>query len=130
MRALAACPARPIGTSHLAARKTHKRKRNLRGTKVLHDQFSTQIKTVLADYIPTSLDHTILCDATAGSFDLLLPKAPQAQGLYLVVKKVDATANTITLSEQVDASIVTLSTQYQSVTIQSDGVTYSLLASV
>ena len=38
---------RQSGTSHLAARKTHKRKRNLRGTTVLHEQFTRQIITVL-----------------------------------------------------------------------------------
>jgi large subunit ribosomal protein L35 len=38
---------RQSGTSHLAARKTHKRKRLLRGTTVLDQSFATQIKTVL-----------------------------------------------------------------------------------
>jgi large subunit ribosomal protein L35 len=38
---------RQSGTSHLAARKTHKRKRNLRGTTVLHKEFTRQIITVL-----------------------------------------------------------------------------------
>jgi large subunit ribosomal protein L35 len=39
---------RQAGTSHLAARKTHKRKRLLRGTKVLDKQFTEQIVTMLA----------------------------------------------------------------------------------
>jgi large subunit ribosomal protein L35 len=39
---------RQAGTSHLAARKTHKRKRNLRGTTTLSDQFTNQIVTMLA----------------------------------------------------------------------------------
>lgn len=39
---------RQAGTSHLAARKTHKRKRMLRGTTVLSDEFTPQIKSVLA----------------------------------------------------------------------------------
>jgi large subunit ribosomal protein L35 len=39
---------RQSGTSHLAARKTHKRKRNLRGTTTLADEFVPQIKTMLA----------------------------------------------------------------------------------
>ncbi len=38
---------RQAGTSHLAARKTHKRKRMLRGTTVLHEEFTTQITTML-----------------------------------------------------------------------------------
>jgi large subunit ribosomal protein L35 len=39
---------RQAGTSHLAARKTHKRKRNLRGTTTLKNEFTQQITTVLA----------------------------------------------------------------------------------
>jgi large subunit ribosomal protein L35 len=39
---------RQSGTSHLAARKTHKRKRLLRGTTVLAKEFTSHIKTVLA----------------------------------------------------------------------------------
>ena len=39
---------RQAGTSHLAARMTHKRKRKLRGTKVLAKQFTKQITEVLA----------------------------------------------------------------------------------
>lgn len=38
---------RQAGTSHLAARKTHKRKRMLRGTTTLADEFTEQIKSVL-----------------------------------------------------------------------------------
>jgi large subunit ribosomal protein L35 len=39
---------RRSGTSHLASHKTHKMKRNRRGTKVLHEEFTTQIITMLA----------------------------------------------------------------------------------
>jgi large subunit ribosomal protein L35 len=39
---------RQAGTSHLAARKTHKQKRMLRGTTTLATQFTQQIKTALA----------------------------------------------------------------------------------
>jgi large subunit ribosomal protein L35 len=41
---------RQAGTSHLASHKTHKRKRMLRGTKVLHEEFTQQIITVLAGH--------------------------------------------------------------------------------
>lgn len=39
---------RRAGTSHLAFRKTHKQKRNLRGTAVLAEPFTKAIATVLA----------------------------------------------------------------------------------
>ena len=38
---------RQAGTSHLAARMSHKRKRNLRGTKVLHDSVAHQVVAAL-----------------------------------------------------------------------------------
>jgi large subunit ribosomal protein L35 len=39
---------RQAGTSHLAARMEHKRKRNLRGTKVLAEEFTANITSALA----------------------------------------------------------------------------------
>ena len=41
---------RQSGTSHLAARMTHKRKRKLRGTTVLSNEFTAQINTALAGH--------------------------------------------------------------------------------
>jgi large subunit ribosomal protein L35 len=41
---------RRAGTSHLATRKTHKQKRNLRGTGVLDSIPSKAIKSVLGKY--------------------------------------------------------------------------------
>jgi large subunit ribosomal protein L35 len=41
---------RCAGTSHLAARKTHKRVRNLRGTTVVQTVEATKIQTVLGKH--------------------------------------------------------------------------------
>jgi large subunit ribosomal protein L35 len=41
---------RSAGTSHLASRKTHKNKRNLRGTTVLDGVDSARIRTVLGKH--------------------------------------------------------------------------------
>jgi len=41
---------RQAGTSHLATRKTHKQKRNLRGTRVLDDVSSRSIVAALAGH--------------------------------------------------------------------------------
>ena len=41
---------RCAGTSHLAARMSHKRKRNLRGTTVLNDVEAAKIRTVLGSH--------------------------------------------------------------------------------
>lgn len=92
---------------------------------------SLAIKTIIADYKPTSLDHTLLGDASGGVFTVILPLASQAQGLYLVIKKTDASGNAITVKGTVDgATNPTLSAQYDAITIQSDGVQYYLLSTV
>ena len=41
---------RSAGTSHLASRKSKKRRRNLRGTKVLHNAMVNQITRALAGH--------------------------------------------------------------------------------
>jgi large subunit ribosomal protein L35 len=41
---------RSAGTSHLAYRKTHKQKRNLRGTRVLNGVEATRIQAVLGKH--------------------------------------------------------------------------------
>lgn len=41
---------RCAGTSHLAARMSHKRKRNLRGTKTVNDVDSVRIRQVLGKH--------------------------------------------------------------------------------
>jgi large subunit ribosomal protein L35 len=41
---------RSSGTSHLAARMEQKRKRNLRGTKVLDESFTQKIREALGKY--------------------------------------------------------------------------------
>jgi len=41
---------RHAGTSHLATRMSHKRKRNLRGTGVVNEVEAAKIRTVLGDY--------------------------------------------------------------------------------
>lgn len=41
---------RPAGTSHLATGKTHKQKRNLRGTRVLDKSLTPMIQRALGKY--------------------------------------------------------------------------------
>lgn len=42
--------------------------------------------------------HVILSDATAGAVTLTLPDAASVEGKVFVIKKVDATANTVTIA--------------------------------
>jgi len=69
-----------------------------------------------------------LADATGASQTLTLPDARGQAGNSFVIKKIDATANTVTIDTSfgnIDgAATRVLTTQYQSVTIQSDGTNY------
>ena len=71
------------------------------------------------------LDHTHLCDCTSNAITINLPAASQAGRRY-EIKKIDATSNAVTIdgngSETIDgATTITITSQYESVTIVSDG---------
>ena len=68
----------------------------------------------------------VLCDATGGVFSVNLPAAASNTNALIVVKKIDASANAITidanLSETIDGSLTQLlSTQYDALTLVCDG---------
>jgi hypothetical protein len=86
---------------------------------------SQSIRTVTADYTPTANDFTIAVDCTAGPVTIRLRPANQVQGLYLHFKKVDSSANGVTIQGTVDGTTnPTLTGQYDHLTIQSDGTQY------
>lgn len=71
-------------------------------------------------------------DATAGARTAFLPPAASAIGKIVNVKKTDASANVVTVqasgAETIDGTNTrTLTAQYQSVQIQSDGTTWWIL---
>ncbi len=88
------------------------------------------IATKTADYAVTTADSTLLGDATLANIAFTLPAAAAATGYIFTFKKVDASANTVTVSgaQNIDgqASYI-LTTQYAAMQIQSNGVTWSLL---
>lgn len=91
-----------------------------------------RIIEVTADYTITLEDHTILCDATSGNITVTLPTAYLGDEYYFNIKKVDSSANTVTIdgsgSETVDgATTKVISTQYDCVTIQSDGAEWWII---
>lgn len=79
--------------------------------------------TKTGNYTATSSDFLILVDATAGN---LVITTPQNAGQVLNVKKIDASANTVTItpaSGQIDgAATKVISTQYTNVQFESNGV--------
>jgi hypothetical protein len=72
------------------------------------------------------------CNAAGGAIVANLPTAASTTGFVYTVKKIDATANTVTITangaDTIDgAGTAVISTQYTSVTIVSDGTTWSII---
>lgn len=77
-------------------------------------------------------DHTILADATAGAITITLPDATAVPRRMYLIKKVDSSANAVTVSaygtQTIDGSAsVSISTQYGTLHIQSDGSNWHIL---
>jgi len=53
--------------------------------------------TKTANYTATTSDGIIRCDATGGTFQITLPAAASSSGTTLYVKKVDSSANAVTI---------------------------------
>jgi|GEM_PF-5343412 len=82
------------------------------------------VVTKTANYVATSSDTFIACDATSGSFTVIIPNAVSNPGLRLTIKKTNA-ANTVSIdpSQNIDGSGATipLTVQWSARTIVSDG---------
>jgi len=79
------------------------------------------------------LDDLILADATAGAITLTLESAVGADGRRHTIKKIDASANAVTIdgagAETIDGALTqSLLAQYDSLTVISDGANWNLLA--
>ena len=93
---------------------------------------SANIRTITATASVAATDYTILCDATSGAITVNLPAAASSSGRVLNVKKIDATANTVTIdgnaSETIDgATTKAISTQWSSFTIKCYGSAWFIL---
>ena len=78
-------------------------------------QFSTSV------YSPTTI---YFCNAVSGNITAIVPSA-SAETRMLIYKKIDATANTVTISSNIgmlidSASAYTITTPYESISIASD----------
>lgn len=89
--------------------------------------------TVTAAYTVTSADFTILADATAGSFDILLPDAATVDGQIFNIKRIDGTSNevaiTTTSSQTIDGytSGEIGPAENESFAVQSDGANWRIV---
>jgi hypothetical protein len=78
-----------------------------------------------AAYTATSTDYAINCDASSGAFTVTLPTASTNTNQMIIIMKTDASANAITIGGTVNGvANRTLTTQYSSITIHSNGSTY------
>jgi hypothetical protein len=94
-------------------------------------KLNTVLKTTTYQILTN--DYTIRCDATDGAFNVTLPDAIANTGQVFVIKKIDVsilnavTVNT-TSSQTIDGSTTyALSTQYQTVRVQSNGANWNVI---
>jgi hypothetical protein len=88
-----------------------------------------EIVEINSNFSPGGFNRTILVDATAGSVAVTLLPASKFRRKILSVKKIDSSANTVTVTpngtEEIDgASSKVLTSQYDKVTIHSDGANW------
>jgi len=74
----------------------------------------------------TGSDRTVLVTATAAAGSVVLPSASKSKGRIYTVKKVDASANAVTITDVSGANVesgasLALSAQYATANLQSDG---------
>jgi hypothetical protein len=91
------------------------------------------ITTKNANYSATSSDETILGNASTSNITITLPTAVGATGKTYVVKKIDSSANTVTMattsSQTIDGTLTRVfSNQYTGAQVQTDGSNWYILA--
>lgn len=85
-------------------------------------------RTVVADTRPTTQDDLIVCDTSGGDISVTLEAAVQQQ--FLRVTIVNTGAGTVTVVGTVSGVASPTLTQYQAITIQSDGSEWLKIGSV
>lgn len=102
------------------------------------EKTSVSTVTKTANYTVTLTDYTIRGNATSGNITFTLPTAASAydsntlEGKVYVFKRTDGTANTFTIAangaELIDGSNTkTITTQYASITVQSNGTSWDII---
>lgn len=98
----------------------------------VNGSFATAITTVSANTTLDATHHTVGVDASGGNRTINLPAASGCSGRIYIVKKVDSTANTVTIdangSETIDGDLTrVLSSQWSYLTIQSTGSSWYII---
>jgi hypothetical protein len=92
--------------------------------------FNTTSKT--ANYTIATSDTVVLADATSGSVTITLPTASSASGYRFFIKRIDNSANSVSVQRQgsdtIDgATSQSLSLQYMSITVVSNGSNWYII---
>lgn len=98
---------------------------------LVNDQ-TAAITSKSANYIATADDRTILMDASGGARTVTLPLAATSNRVVLTIKKIDSSANAVTIdgngAETIDgAATQVLAAQWDSFTIQCNGTAWFIL---
>jgi len=85
-----------------------------------------------AGYTVTATDYTVAANASTGALSITLPTSVGITGKVYVVKKMDSTANVVTvattLSQTIDgATTRALSLQYDAISVQADGANWIVI---
>lgn len=94
---------------------------------------ATAVSVQTADYTVTASDSVVTGDATAAAFTITLPTAAGITGREYTFKKIDSSANAVTIAgyggtETIDgATTYALSVQWQYVSIVSDGTNWLIV---
>jgi ribosomal protein S4E len=96
---------------------------------------NTAIVTKSANYTAVAADETILGNASAGAITITLPTSVGASGKVYTIKKVDSSANAVTVgtttSQTIDGvTTYSLANQYGGVTVQSDGANWLIIGNI
>jgi hypothetical protein len=91
-----------------------------------------QTLTVGVDFLLTEFQRTLEVDASGAARTITLPTASSAKWRKYIIKKIDASANTVTIdasgAETIDGALtITLTVQWQSIEIQSNGTSWILI---
>ena len=101
------------------------------GSETANTFIPSGISTKTAAYSTTRNDRTILANAATAAFTVTLVTPVGNQGLIQTVKKIDSSVNVVTITPvagTIDgAASLTLTAQYGSITVQSDGTNYWIL---
>lgn len=82
---------------------------------------SAPIRLEIDDYTPIISDGTILVDATAKAIDITLPTAVEFDEHIYHIKKIDSSANNVTLVGTIDEGVnAVISVQYSAISVHFD----------